>query len=157
MIKRDTRTALIWINDILGNHNIPFVIDGGFAANLYGATRELADIDIVIPRGRTQEIFEEIKSHSIFGPAQYHDENWDLYLTTLQYQGQEIDICENETTTIFDQQTKEWIPLRIEPASAVRIKAFDLDVLVIKKEDLIAYKKKLAREVDLEDVKQLSS
>lgn len=46
---RDTKAALAWITGILKSSQVPFQISGGLAANVYGATRELADIDIDLP------------------------------------------------------------------------------------------------------------
>jgi hypothetical protein len=40
--------ALRWIIGILDRHNIQYQITGGFAAKLYGSSREVNDIDIDI-------------------------------------------------------------------------------------------------------------
>ena len=46
---RNTKKALTWIVRVLRKYKVSFQISGGFAARAYGATRELADIDIYIP------------------------------------------------------------------------------------------------------------
>ena len=59
------------------------MISGGFAARLYGATRDLADIDIDIPEDRFAELIPQVKEYIKLGPARYKDDNWDLFLMTL--------------------------------------------------------------------------
>lgn len=46
---RKTKEACIWIMNILNKNKIPYRIEGGFAAKIYGSKRTLADIDIDIP------------------------------------------------------------------------------------------------------------
>lgn len=44
LIMKNTKSALIWITDILKQHQIPFQISGGLAAIAYGATRPFSKI-----------------------------------------------------------------------------------------------------------------
>lgn len=152
---RKTESAFHWIVGILHDNNIPFVITGGFAARLYGSQRELADIDVVIPVGSLSRIADIIKPYAIFGPGQYKDENWDLYMATLEYEGQEIDLCENETTKFFNQKTLAWEEMKTDFESAQKMEVFGMMISVVTKEALIERKQRLAREVDLEDLRQL--
>lgn len=88
---RDTKRALEWIVGVLRKRQIPFQISGGCAAKIYGSQRELNDIDIDIPRDCFEKIIVDVKPFLIYGPSQYKDGKWDLYLMTLNYAGQEID------------------------------------------------------------------
>ncbi len=154
---KNTEVAFHWIVGIFREHKIPFLIFGGFAARLYGATRKLADIDIDISEDRFPELVSHLQPYATFGPARYLDENWDLLLMTLVYQGQEIDICGAYEAKIFDQTKREWINLKADFFKAQIMNVYGTEVPVISREDLMGYKKKLAREVDLIDVAQMSN
>jgi hypothetical protein len=105
---KNTEAALKWIVGVLRAYKIPFQITGGLAARIYGAKRELADIDLTIPEDRMVELAGLVRENITFGPAQYKDEQWDVLLMTLNYEGQEIDI-DTETVRMFDSQAGEWV------------------------------------------------
>ncbi len=153
---KDTESALKWIVGIFHKYNIPFRIGGGFAARLYGATRELADIDLGIPEARLYDIIPDVKEYIIYGPKKYLDENWDLLMMTLNYKGQEIDVCACDTEKVFNQNTKEWENLSSSLSDVVEKEIYGIKVPVMPIKDLIDYKSKLQREVDLIDVQQIS-
>lgn len=155
MFKENTIEALRWVVDILKNNNVSFQLTGGFAAKLYGSTRELADIDIDIEENGFEKIFDEVKDYIIYGPKQYKDSNWDLMLMTLKYKNQIIDIAGEEK--IFDHEKKVWIQQRLDFTNGTYFTMYDLNVPVIPEEKLINYKKKINREVDIEDVKELEN
>ena len=156
MEERNTEEAFRWIVGLLNKHSIPFQISGGFAARLYGSNRELADIDIGIPDERFNELYPEVKEYITFGPAQYLDEEWDLKLMTLKYKNQEIDIAGEDDSKIFDKENHVWISVGRDLSLSNHIEVFGIIVPVIPKDDLIAYKKKLMREVDIIDLKALA-
>lgn len=155
MDTRNTEKAFHWIVGLLKKHNIPFQISGGFAARVYGVNRELADIDIGIPDDRFEDILEEVKTYLIYGPEHYLDDEWDLKLMTLRYEGQKIDIAGRDNIKIFDKQQNEWVPAHRDLTISEDMEVYGVIVPVIPKEALIAYKKKIGREVDIEDIKQL--
>lgn len=152
---KNTEHAFIWIVELLKKYNIPFQISGGFAARLYGSKRDLADIDIGIPDSRFEKLLPDIKEYLIYGPEHYHDDEWDLQLMTLKYENQKIDIAGRDTIMIFDKSQGVWIPAHRDMTVSVDIEVYGIVVPVIPKEALIAYKKKINREVDREDVQQL--
>jgi len=153
-IMRETEKAFLWITDILEQKRIAYRISGGFAARVYGVERELADIDIEIADKDISLIVDDVKPYIIFGPGRYEDENWNLNLMTLQYLEQEIDIASTDAK-IFNQKTKLW------QNWVTKLSDFEIKEVYGKKipvepiESLISYKTNLAREVDLEDVRQL--
>lgn len=152
----DPKAALIWITDILVKLQIPFQIAGGLAANAYGSKRKLHDIDIDIPEEAFNALAKEVKEFIIYGPSHFKDEAWDLMLMTLNYQGQLIDLSGAHETKIFDKISGRWQHLDTD-FSAVEIKdVFGLPLPIIAFDELLSYKKILARDVDLLDIAALS-
>jgi hypothetical protein len=153
---RNTREALHWIVELLRKNKIPFEITGGFASRLYGSKRKLADIDIEVPDNSILKIHELTKRYTIYGPREYKDDNFDLPLLTLKYRGQIIDICGGDSERLFDKKKKKWILEKADIHKAKMKKVGDLILPVVPLRDLISYKKKLGRNVDKRDVKNLS-
>jgi hypothetical protein len=134
--------ALEWILSILKKNNIDYQITGGLAANLYGSSRELYDIDIEVYDADVYKVYEECKDYVIYGPNRYVDEHFDLLLMTLKYRDQLIDVCGIDNMSI--RGLRQMVDLR----SAVDIGGYR----AVGLGDLIAYKKLLGREVDLIDI-----
>lgn len=152
--------ALHWITSLLKKNNIPFQITGGLAAHIYGCTRPVADIDIDVAvdlrSEKMKKLLPEIEPYLIFGPERYRSDTWDLALITLNYQGQEIDLCEALTAKIFNKNFNCWENYGVSFETAQIHKIFGLEVPVISREHLIDYKTKLAREVDVLDIEVLA-
>lgn len=149
---RDTKKALIWITNILKQENIPFEIDGGMAANIYGAERELADIDINVPLEHFYKITPYVKEYITYGPLKYQDEHWDDLMMTLKYAEQDIDICALGDMKYYDSINKKWVDMPQDLSNLYIGEYEGIRVPVIDKEVLINYKKVLNREVDQIDV-----
>ena len=156
MQKRNTKRAFLWIIKLLKKHNIPFQLSGGFAARLYGSKRRLADIDIGIPDKDFKKIIPDIRNHISYGPKHYKDKEWDLNLITLKYMGQKIDIAGRTKIKIFDKIKRKWVPAHRDLTKSEKKMVYGLEVTVIPKKALIAYKKKIMREVDIKDIKALN-
>lgn len=143
---------LRWIVSILQRHHIPFQITGGLATRLYGGQREVFDIDLDIPEERFEEILQEVAPYITFGPSLHADESWRVYLLTLNYEGQAIDLGGAYQTQIFDPSTEQWVP---SPANLENVRMVSLSGLslpVVNAEDLLHYKEILSRPVDLQDI-----
>ena len=154
-MEKDTKGALEWIVGILEKYEVPFQISGGCAAKIYGSPRELNDIDIDIPENYFSKIISDVKPYIIYGPDQYKDNKWDLYLMTLNYAGQEIDIGSGNAK-ISTKDRNKWINFSTDFSKAVKKTFLGLEVPVIPKEDLVNYKQLLDGEhqqVDIESIK----
>ena len=151
-----TKAALKWIAYLLERHRIDFRISGGFAAKTYGSKRPLADIDIELKTVDMIRIFPYIRSKIIFGPRIYEDKNWRLFLITIRFKGQEIDLCGKEVLEIFDKNRNKWVRIGQRASRREFEKVYGIEVPVIGKKELIDYKSKLMRRVDRQDLKYLT-
>jgi hypothetical protein len=149
---KNTEKAFKLIVEIFNKHKIPFQVSGGFAAKLYGSKRELNDIDFDIPEDKFELLMPDISPYITFGPAQYKDNKWDCYLITLNYEGQEIDICGSGSTKITTKDRRSWIPMKVDFSRTLNMNVFGLNVPVINSKDLIDYKKELDGEHQAEDI-----
>jgi hypothetical protein len=141
-----------WITDLLYGAGIIYRISGGFAARFYGSKRPLADIDIDV---NVESFLSIPQFYSVISPyitfdGIYKDDNWECDMITLNYEGQEIDIV--RSAKIFNRTENEWIKYNIRFDNLEYSKG---GYPIINKKDLIDYKTKLSREVDVEDIKQI--
>jgi hypothetical protein len=150
--EQSAAAALAWIVGILSEHKIPFLVTGGLAARIYGSTRPLADIDLDVPEECLPVLAGFLASHVVFGPARVQDQEWDITLLTLSYAGWSIDLGGAYRTRVFDRAAQSWVAVRTDLETAVRLEVFGLEVPVVAKDDLVAYKRRLNREVDRIDV-----
>jgi hypothetical protein len=153
-----TNNALLWITGILNKHKIPFQISGGFAAKLYGSPRPLNDIDIDIPEDRFEEIHDEVKNYYTMPPQQYVDKKWNLWLMTLNYEGQEIDVGGGINLKIHDDKNDVWLPFSVDFGQVVWISVAGITVPVIPKEELVRYKSYLDgahQQIDIDAIQGL--
>lgn len=154
-MKDNTQNAFRWICELLRQHDIPFQITGGLAAQAYGASRPLVDIDLDIPNAFFPKLRDEVRPYIVVEPTYYQDESWELMLMTLKYEDQLIDISGATEVRIYNQQTKQWENLTTDFSHAEIKPIFDIVVPVIAKAELIYYKKALARPVDIIDLAQI--
>ncbi len=153
---RKTKEAFIWIINLLRKYRIPFRISGGFAVNIYGSARPLADIDIEVPDDKVFVLQKDVEKYIVYGPKQYKDNEWDLLLMTLRYKNQEIDIFGVDSWKMHDKVIEKWISPKNDLFNATKKKVYDHIVPVISLKDLIDYKRKICTPVDLQDIKALS-
>ena len=144
-----------WIVGILQTQGIPFHVAGGLAARVYGAQRELADIDFDIPEEAFERLVPSVKNYITYGPEQYRDESWDLLIMTLNYKRQEIDIAGAYKAKLFNRDKQVWESARANFSKDQLHTIFNLLVPVMDKEELVAYKSKLQRAVDIQDIEEI--
>lgn len=152
---RNTKKALVWITNILQKYDIPFQITGGLAVRIYGSARKLADIDIDIPEEGFKKIQDDVSPYIIFGPGKYKNKHWDLFLMTLNYNGQEIDLCGTNKTKMYNMKDKVWVKQNIDLSKSTHTNIYGLYLPIVSRDELLAYKKIVARDVDLLDSKFL--
>lgn len=139
----DIKRTLDWIIPLLKNRHIPFQITGGFAAHLYGAARPINDIDIDLPTPYLDLLIPELEPY-ITHPAQRHrDATWDLYVCTLDYNGQLIDLTGASDAFIKNKDTGCWDALEMNFDTVVWCNAFGHSLPLQNPADLIAYKLKI--------------
>jgi len=150
-------SAFRWIVAILETQGIPFAVTGGLAARSYGSLRELNDIDIDIPDDCFGKVVPEVIPYIVFGPARYKDSEFDLLLITLRYKGQDIDISGADSEKLRDRHSSAWLDSPSSLTDSVQREILGLRVPVVNKSALIAYKRIIARDVDLIDIKAIAS
>ncbi len=151
-VGKKTIRAFRWIVGILRKHNVPFQISGGFSAKVYGSRRPVHDIDIDIPENKFRVILPEVKRYIVYGPSKYKSDAWDLYLMTLNYHGQLLDIGGAFDEKVCDIRTEKWRSIPTNFHNAKEMSVFGLKVPVINPHELVEYKSYLCRH-QVEDIK----
>jgi len=147
--------ALDWIIEYLESNTIPYVVCGGLAAQAYGSTRDLADVDIYVPDEYLYQIVQMGKNYVTYGPARYVDDEWDLTFVQFEFENQKVEIASDKECKILDSEIGEWHQEIIDFNQYKVCYIYDRPIKVMKKDDLISYKRKLNRQVDIEDIKQI--
>ncbi|WMS44788.1 hypothetical protein RDV64_10560 [Acuticoccus sp. MNP-M23] len=150
--------ALAWIDHKLRAHDLPYQIVGGLAAIAHGASRPLHDIDLYAPL-RTEAaagFLADIAQHVVWGPEAVVDGPWDIFYMKLVHGGQKIEIGDSAHPKIRDAASGEWVCQHIDFAASVQKDVFGCTVPVMPAAQLIAYKTMLDREVDRQDISEIS-
>lgn len=149
------KRALRWIAGVLEAAGVPYQVVGGLAARAYGAARPLADIDLYVPGGRLEEIAPFVEEHVTFGPGRVVSDEWDLTFMALEYEGQIVELGGADSVWIYDQQAHEWAEQRIDFSTSELRDIYGVTVPVMPRAQLVAYKQRLARDVDLQDISEM--
>lgn len=153
--------ALSWIVSLLNRYSIPYQICGGLAAKAYGASRPLVDIDIYAvlqDSPHFQQFMDEVQPSitRAFGP--HLSASWDILYMALNYQGMYIEIAESTTNPRFyNHRDGRWEEQRIDFAASTLIDLYGVEAAIMPKDELIAYKSMLVREVDHLDIKDITT
>ena len=152
------QSALKWIIQAVNKHNLPYQIVGGLAALAHGGSRPLHDIDLYIPFSDSHwpNLLREIEAYVTWGPASVVVGSWDLTYVKINYNGQKIEIGDCENVKIRDCKTGIWVNQNIDFASSVSRTILGCQIHVMPVCQLIAYKRLLGREVDEQDIRELT-
>lgn len=157
VMEQKVYNALLWIKNILVKEDIPYQVVGGLAARAYGATRAINDIDMYIPFERAEDLLVHVKDFISKPFKHYEEELWDVHYFQLKYKDQKIEIGLSPGAKYFDSKNNEWVEQNIVFSSSHPRKIFDIDILVMPRQELIDYKLRLGREVDLIDAAQMEA
>jgi len=154
---RNTEQASNRIFHLLHQNKIPFYVSWWLAARLYGVDRPLADIDIEVRDDDVHRIASLAHPYITYGPERYIDNEFDLLLMTLSYEGQDIDICWSDTQKIYEKTWARRVDLTRETWPLSYLEYFSHIIPVIPHERLVYYKSLIRRDVDLYDIAQLQT
>ncbi len=148
------RGALIYITDLLQTNEIPFQLVGGMAARAYGALRPIADIDFLVPGDELERIAALTSEHVVRAPSPYQDAHWDMTFMALEYDGQRIELGASEDK-YYDQLAGCWRDAAVDLAQSELREVLGVVVPTMPLEELLAYKRRLGRQVDLQDIEEI--
>ncbi|MEN9605017.1 MAG: hypothetical protein RJB39_702 [Candidatus Parcubacteria bacterium] len=152
MFSDKTIKALKWIITLLNSKNIPYQISGGFAAKVYGSTRELNDIDIEIPEDRFKDIMLEAKPYIVEEFQHHKNDKWDCMTMVLEYEGQIIDLSGAYEAKVSNKERTEWIEIPADFSKVNKVEVAGMEINVAGPEDMIDYKQYLDGDHQLDDI-----
>jgi len=156
MLTETQKQVLSFLANTLLENNIEFQITGGLAAIAYGAKRPLYDIDIDIYKvdvERIREIFQKYIVEDWNNELEGPEDHFDIWMMKLNIDGVLVDISQLEESRVRPAGG-EWVSL----SAVMKVENHEVEgiqVPVQNKEELIAYKRLVARDTDLEDVRQI--
>lgn len=153
--QKDYRKALVWIVGILKKHKIKYNILGGLAARAYGSKRRLVDIDLSMKNSDFKKLLPDIKDHIVEAPHYSISKNWKCYFMEFKYKGITIEVGGDKGCKMFNSKTKKWENMKDGLTKPTIKKVLGLNLPIIPKKNLISYKTKLKRKVDLIDLKYI--
>jgi hypothetical protein len=149
--------ALNWIVSLLNRHNIPYQIVGGLAAKAYGSTRPLVDIDIYAPMEQVRPALDEMRPYIVREPLPHHSDSWNLIYMALEYHDIYIEIGDASTNPRFyNRRDGRWEAQPITFANSTIMTLYGTQVCLMPRDELLAYKAMLQREVDYQDIEEIS-
>lgn len=155
-LESKTLNGLRWITNILHQYDIPYKIGGGFAAKVYGSTREINDIDISLSGKYFEVIVPVVKDYITVGPKHYPTPKWDCNTLSLNYNGQDIDLTDVDTLKMTNLEKTTWITVKeMRLYDGVMTDINGIKASIMDPRDLICYKKELGGEHQESDIKAI--
>jgi hypothetical protein len=153
--------ALHWIISLLDRYAIAYQICGGLAAKAYGATRPLVDIDIYAALEKSPNrlaFLQEIQPYLIREWSPWRSASWEIIFLALNYQGMHIEIAESSANPRFyNRRDGRWEDQSIHFAASTHMQLYNVEVALMPKDELLAYKAMLERDVDHLDIEQINA
>lgn len=146
--------AIKTMDNILNQHNIPYVIIGGLAALAHGVKRTLVDIDIQVRENDIETVREVFKDYIQTDLRHYKTDHWNIIQMILNIDGVTVDVCQQEGFTCIKDSNEYHLPHSIDTAYSIEFQKKTLPVL--PRNILIEYKKFIYRDVDRADLEMLT-
>jgi hypothetical protein len=150
--------ALEWIVCEAKRHKLPYQVVGGLAALAHGGSRPLHDIDLYMPFGSPHwaDFIVSISAYIVWGPKNVVDGQWNLTYLKINYFGQKIEIGDSADIKIQNGKSGGWVEQAIDYESSVFKSVLGCQINVMPIDQLVAYKAILGRDVDLQDIRELT-
>lgn len=157
LLTEQHKRALRFLVNELNKNNIEFQASGGLGAIAYGGTRPLYDIDLEIYTKDAEKVRELFKRYLTVDWHRYEEEKdkFDLWLMGLEIDGIHIDINGVDGSVIITKDGER--VLQPEKMKTEKRIVESIEIPVQAKDDFIAYKRLLARDIDLQDVREALS
>jgi hypothetical protein len=110
-----------------------------------------------IPTARLMDVADAAAAYVVRSPMHHRDEAWDLVFMKLEYGGQEIELGGAEGAKYFDRAAECWCSVEIEFGVSVECTILNVRVPIMPFEQLVAYKRRLGRDVDQQDLDEIGS
>jgi hypothetical protein len=153
-MNKEQKIVLKQVVDLLQENNIVFQISGGLAAIAYGSERPLCDIDIIVDKDDIAKAQKLFKEHIVEDFRKYEDEHMEIWGLSLEINNVDVDITQAQEAYY---KNKKGIKTKFgsDLSKVVLMTVEGIQLPIESKEDVIAYKKAMARDVDLEDLEQI--
>lgn len=157
-LKNMTVEALRWITSLMEDNKIPYLICGGFAAFAYGSKRAINDIDLIVSEENFDQVVNLGKAYISKPAKRYFEgtEGWHVKYVQFKFGEIKIEVGSSKDVEIFDTTQKKWVALQVDFSKIEYRSINEINLPLMAKEDLINYKKRLARPVDLYDIKAIN-
>ena len=100
----------------------------------------------------------DLRPHTVWGPAHYRDDAWDLVFMKIDFAGVRIEIGDaSSSPQYFDAGRGCWVAQGVDFSRSQRRTVHGVAVEVMPLAELLRYKRALARPVDLADVEELTA
>ncbi len=149
-------TALAWIVEILSACEIPFQAVGGLAARAYGAHRPIVDLDFYIPDDSFPQLLPTVDDVVREGPEHIEGRQWDLTYVVLERDGVRIEIAGADSARLRGAVGDPWSPADVGFDRSIAIEVLGTTIPVMPQNELMAYKQRLGRDVDVLDLYDLA-
>jgi len=153
--EEDIRRSLLWITLVFARANVRYQAVGGIAARAFGATRPLADLDFYLDVSDLASVLGEVREFCVWGPRHFRDETWDLTFAKVEWRGVRIELAQAEGARYYSTAERAWIDQGVDFGRSARVNVMGVELLVMPREQLIAYKQALGRPVDRLDLEKI--